>query len=135
MLTILYLDILQTNLGHVTALISVLPKGSKQQFELGEIASTLRVQGRVNLRLERYGSQLQHYGSRWQQGVSHMPHNPHRELQIALFRSICTSRANLFLRAPNTDEPQIASSTESQHTSPGDAVNLMHEPWSDFGMD
>lgn len=135
MLTIFHLDILQTNLGHVVALISMLPKGSKQQVELGEIASTLRVQGRANLRLERYGSQLQHYGSRWQQGVSHMPHNPHRELQLALYRNICASRANLFLRAPNTDERQIASSTESQLTSPGDALNLIHEPWSDFGMD
>lgn len=135
MLTIFDVDVLQTNLGHVTALISMLPKGSKQQIELGEIASALRVQGRANLRLERYGSQLQHYGSRWQQGVSRIPHNPHRELQLALYRNICASRANLFLRAPTTHGPQASSSAQSQHMNTGDAAGLMHEPWSDFGMD
>lgn len=135
MLTIFDVDVLQTNLGHVTALVSRLPKGSKQQIELGEIASTLRAQSRASLRLQRYGSQIQHYGSRWQQGVSRIPHSPHKDLQLALYRNICASRANVFLRAPNTDEMQTSSFAQSQHTSTGNAAGPMHEPWSDFGMD
>lgn len=135
-LTTIATDVLQTNLGNVTSLISTIGNHSKQQFELGEIASTLRVQGRVNLRLERYGSQLQHYGSRWQLRVMQCVHSPHRELQLAIYRNLCASRADLFLRAPNIDGSQIPSSApESQHTDAGNTTGLMHEPWSDFGIE
>lgn len=134
-LTTIDVDVLQTNLGHVTSLIYMLSSHPKQQLELGEIASTLRVQGRANLRLERYGSQLQHYSSRWQLRVTQYVHHPHRELQLALYRNLCASRADLFLRAPITERSQPSSDADSQHTDAADAAGLMHEPWSDFGME
>ncbi|KAJ4386713.1 hypothetical protein N0V93_009611 [Gnomoniopsis smithogilvyi] len=102
--------VLQTILGHVTSLIPMFPTHSKQQFELGEIASALRVQGRANLPLER-------------------------ELQLALYRNLCASRSDLFLLAPNTDGLQAYTSVaSSQRSDAGDATGLMHEPWSDFGI-
>lgn len=135
-LTCLAIDVLQTNLGYLIALIPLLPTGSKQQSELGEIASTLRAQSRANLRLERYGSQLQHYGSRWQLRVTRNVHYPHRGMQLVLFMNLCAYRANIFLRARTTAGPQTSSSAaRDQHSTAGDATGLMHEPWSDFGID
>lgn len=126
-LTVLAIDVLQTSLSHVTALIPMLPSNPKQQFELGEIASTLRVLGRANLCLERYGSQLQHYGSRWQLPVTQCVHASHRGSQLALFKRVCAARADLFLRAQVTERPPSSSSAaEGSCTNAGDANALIH---------
>lgn len=122
-------DILETNLGAVVALIPTMSRDSKQEFELGVFASVLRTQ-------KRLVGLCEHHSLRWNQLGSLKNSAAHSHSGVRGHVIMRLYRAELFLRAP-TDVASQTSSTafNSQQLGDGELAAIMHEPWSDFGMD
>ncbi|ROV95297.1 hypothetical protein VSDG_06027 [Cytospora chrysosperma] len=127
--------IVQTTLAQVSALIPHAAPASGQDALLGEVAALLR--HALGHHYEE-SSALRHLGRRWRPRGLHAMHS--RNMHVAAFSRVWRHRAGLFLGLPGGVEGGQGQGQQQQQQqsspvmAPG-AGPVMHEPWSDFGLD
>ncbi|KUI74543.1 hypothetical protein VM1G_10179 [Cytospora mali] len=116
--------IVQTSLAQVSALIPHAAPASRQEALLGEVAALLRQT------LGPHGETVyRHLGRRWRLQGRYAMHS--RAVHVAAFTELWRHRAGLFLGVPGGGQ------APSPLMAPGNVGHglVMHEPWSDFGLD
>ena len=118
--------IVQTSLAQVSALIAQASPASGPEALLGELAALLR---QTLGQYEGGAAVYQHLGHRWRLRGRQAMHR--RNMHVAVFATVWRHRAGLFLQGPGEGLPP------SSPVAAGAVANgpVMHEPWSDFGLD
>lgn len=133
--------IAQTSLAQVSALVARSAPGSGREALLAEVAALLR----QTLGQHEGATVYRHLGRRWRLRGRHAMFS--RNVHVAAFGRVWRCRAGLFLRSPGgqgkgrqlqvpPSSPIVAGGGGGGGIGGGGGLGpVMHEPWSDFGLD